>query len=69
MALFDLFKTKAESATNNGASDAESQGVGKAASATGDKKEKLFFLLYPHLLRNSLLCLRPLCPLRLTQPQ
>ncbi len=47
MALFDLFKTKAESATNNGASDAESQGVGKDASATGDKKEKIVFSSLP----------------------
>ena len=47
MALFDLFKTKAESATNNGASDAESQGIGKAASATGDKKEKIVFSSLP----------------------
>ena len=46
MALFDMFKSKAENAIKNSVNSAVTQGINKATSAVsniGNKKEKILF--------------------------
>lgn len=72
MALFDIFKSKAENAIKKGINTATTQGASAITAGIknlGNKKEKIVFLLCLQLLKNLLLCLRQLCQLRLTQPQ